>query len=231
MSAGDLLLVRCWYHCIPYSHFGIDMGDGTVIELASDHQGNPDVAPDMETMLVRRTSLGDFARKSQIHTIEVQDPLDTHEVLLRAESKLGESVYCLVSGNCEHFARWCKTGHWQSEQVNEVRDRVLRSVTHLAVLLGASVNTRLGVVGQSAMLATKSRTATVLPSLIGEAAEYLAQNALAHSTLPPETIQRRSQAIGYGTVAIVGVLFGGPIASASALAAHAATRAAIRLAR
>ncbi len=231
MIAGDLLLVRCWFHCVPYSHFGIDMGDGTVIELASNHQGNPDVLPDMETMRVRRTSLEDFARKSQIHVIKVQEPLDAPEILRRAESKLGESVYCLVSGNCEHFARWCKTGLWESEQVNEVRDRAVRSMTHLAVLLSAGVNAKLGVVVQSGLLASKRRTGTILPSLIGEAAEYIAQNALSHSTLSPAAIQRRSQAFGYGAVAVVGVLFGGPIGSASAVAAHALTRTAVRLAR
>jgi hypothetical protein len=41
-------------------------------------------------------------------------------VLARAESRLGESRFDLVSNNCEHFAAWCKTGISSSEQINSV---------------------------------------------------------------------------------------------------------------
>ena len=75
------------------------------------------------------------------------------------------------------------------------------------------------------------RTEVILPSLIGEAAEYVAHNALSRSMLSPDKIQRHSQAIGYGAVAVVGSLLSGPLGSASAIAAHALTRAAVRLAR
>jgi Lecithin retinol acyltransferase len=231
MIAGDLLLVRCWYHCMAYAHFGIDMGDGTVIELASDHRGDPEVVPNMETMLVRRTSLEDFSRNTDVYVVDVEDSLDTSEVLRRAESKLGENAYCLVSGNCEHFARWCKVGKWESQQVNEVQERVARTVTQVAVLLGAHLSSKVAVNAQTSLLASSRKTGMLLPSLLGEAAEYIAHATLSRTTLSPAAVQRHSQTIGYGTVAIIGTMFGGPIGSVSAVAAHAFTRAAVRLAR
>ncbi len=45
MTAGDLLMVRCWYRCFPFEHYGIDMGDGTVIELAGDGDHDSDTLP------------------------------------------------------------------------------------------------------------------------------------------------------------------------------------------
>jgi hypothetical protein len=33
-------------------------------------------------------------------------------------SRLGESGYNLFGNNCEHFATWCKTGQWESQQVD-----------------------------------------------------------------------------------------------------------------
>ncbi len=231
MIAGDLLLVRCWYHCVPYAHFGIDMGDGSVIELSSDRRGEPNALPNMETMLVRRTSLEDFSRKSEVFVIDVEDPLDTSEVLRRAESKLGQNAYCLVSGNCEHFARWCKTGRWESQQVKEVQERVARTVTQVAVLLGAHISSKVAVNTQTSLLVSSRKTGTLLPSLLGEAAEYLAHATLSRTTLSPAAVQRHSQTIGFGTVAIVGTMLGGPIGSISAVATHAFTRAAVRLTR
>jgi hypothetical protein len=35
----------------------------------------------------------------------------------RAKAKLGESGYNLFGNNCEHFATWCKSGDWESQQV------------------------------------------------------------------------------------------------------------------
>lgn len=41
------------------------------------------------------------------------------ETVARARSKIGESNYNLFLDNCEHFAIWCKTGLYKSEQVEE----------------------------------------------------------------------------------------------------------------
>jgi len=45
--------------------------------------------------------------------------LPPDEVVERAMSRIGEEEYDLVFNNCEHFARWCKTGDRKSEQVKD----------------------------------------------------------------------------------------------------------------
>ncbi|KAK2146411.1 hypothetical protein LSH36_610g00008 [Paralvinella palmiformis] len=52
-----------------------------------------------------------------------QDYVDCHdpeEVIRLARSRLGERKYSLPFNNCEHFACWCKTGFFQSDQVDGV---------------------------------------------------------------------------------------------------------------
>ncbi|XP_019621168.1 PREDICTED: uncharacterized protein LOC109467593 [Branchiostoma belcheri] len=42
----------------------------------------------------------------------------THdETVIRAQNKLGETRYNWISNNCEHFATWCRTGVYESSQV------------------------------------------------------------------------------------------------------------------
>lgn len=57
------------------------------------------------------------------------------EAIKRARSRLGESEFNLRTNNCEHFARWCKTGKSVSEQAENVEDVVVGG----AVLFGALV--------------------------------------------------------------------------------------------
>lgn len=219
---GDLLMVRCWVRCFPFEHYGIDMGDGTVIELASDDRADSEALPDLDTMRVRRRSVEAFARGKTLHTIQVPDCLPSDEVLRRAESKLNEPGYCLVSGNCEHFARWCKTGRWVSEQIDEAKSSFLRSLAHVGVVVGSAVGARVAKSATAGTLARSGKSA--LPSLAGEMAEQIAKRAFAHTDLPPEVVNRRCRAVGYGTVAAVGILLGGPTGSLAAIATHATVR-------
>ena len=69
----------------------------------------------------------DHAAKNYYRMLDVLrglaiEELDTSEeaVLERAESRLGESSFDLVSNNCEHFAAWCKTGISSSAQIEAV---------------------------------------------------------------------------------------------------------------
>ena len=44
---------------------------------------------------------------------------DRNLVLWRAQSKIGDEEYDLVSNNCEHFATWCITGRSSCDQVDK----------------------------------------------------------------------------------------------------------------
>jgi hypothetical protein len=89
-----------------YEHHGIDCGDGTVIHYRKT-----------DTATVSRTSLAAFARGERVFIKAVTTAYLPDIVVARAESCLGEQRYDLLTHNCEHFATWCKTGRWESEQL------------------------------------------------------------------------------------------------------------------
>ena len=51
------------------------------------------------------------------------------ETVRRAESRLGETKYNLLTENCEHFAIWCKTGVSESHQVNALLEGLEQIIT------------------------------------------------------------------------------------------------------
>ena len=93
-----------------YWHHGIDIGDGTVIHLAGE--------PGHSTgALVLRSSMTEFLRGNVAETVIHHKTLPPDRVIERAQSRLGESGYHLLSNNCEHFARWCVGRSNASRQV------------------------------------------------------------------------------------------------------------------
>jgi hypothetical protein len=89
-----------------YEHHGIDCGDGTVIHYRKTG-----------TATVSRTSLAAFALGKRVYVKAVAVAYLPNIVVTRAESRLGEQRYDLLTNNCEHFANWCKTGRSESEQL------------------------------------------------------------------------------------------------------------------
>jgi len=53
---------------------------------------------------------------------------DRDLVLWRAQSKIGEEQYNLVTNNCEHFAMWCITGRSSCDQINKGLEMVNEEV-------------------------------------------------------------------------------------------------------
>ena len=132
-----------------YNHHGIDCGDGSVIHYTSktwqelrriertpiedfcrddelnvrDYEQFHDTlheAGEADTLVQnasrRLNKLLDGLRGLQVEELDFSEDA----VLARAESRLGESRFDLMSNNCEHFAAWCKTGISSSDQINSV---------------------------------------------------------------------------------------------------------------
>lgn len=90
-----------------YEHHGIDCGDRTVIHYSKAEQN----------ATVRRTPWRQFCQGRSIYVKHYVSSFIPDDVVRRAESRLGESRYSLLTNNCEHFASWCKTGISQSQQL------------------------------------------------------------------------------------------------------------------
>jgi hypothetical protein len=90
-----------------YEHHGIDCGDGTVIHYYKGGQ----------VATIARTSMETFARGNPVYVKSQPVSYVPDVVIERAESRLGEQQYELLTNNCEHFASWCKTGRNESQQL------------------------------------------------------------------------------------------------------------------
>lgn len=116
IQPGDHL----YYSCGLYEHHGIYCGDilyknrhykEVVIHFEGKHKRGQ----------IRGISYNRFAYNRQVGVDQHEkDSCFTPEtVIRRAINRLGEPDYNLFGNNCEHFARWCKTGKSISNQVNE----------------------------------------------------------------------------------------------------------------
>src|SRR5262249_3285017 len=108
VARGD----HIWVWRCGYTHHGIDCGDGTVIHYAGGLLEKRNIA-------VRCTTLGEFSGGVQVHVEQYRVCYPPEVVVRRAEGRLGEDRYNLFSNNCEHLARWCKTGNSHSEQIKD----------------------------------------------------------------------------------------------------------------
>ncbi|WP_071515338.1 lecithin retinol acyltransferase family protein [Geitlerinema sp. PCC 9228] len=105
MARGDHIFVD--QHRGLYDHHAIDCGDGTVIEYSRIHG-------------VRRMDLEEFRKGNPLFVKKYRDSYPPDRVVQRAESRLGEKKYNIVSNNCEHFVTWCKIGQQNSEQIRDL---------------------------------------------------------------------------------------------------------------
>lgn len=108
MALGDQVYAWREIAGVPgmYEHHGIDGGD----EIIHYYKGGP-------IATVARTPREVFARGSRIFVKPRSVAFLPHIVVQRAESRLGEQQYDLLTNNCEHFANWCKTGRNDCEQL------------------------------------------------------------------------------------------------------------------
>ncbi|OUL37499.1 NC domain/GUN4 [Nostoc sp. T09] len=107
MTIADHIYIECHFiGVVPYTHHGIDCGDGTVIHYSDG--------------CIRRVSIHEFSLGKKIYKKHYDDCDSSDIVILRAESRLGEGEYNLFSNNCEHFASWCKTGFEDPKQVKPI---------------------------------------------------------------------------------------------------------------
>lgn len=97
-QAGDVVRVGRTRGLIPYSHYGIYRGDGTVIHY---HGTDP------ETAVVKISSVDEFEGDAGKVGLVRRAGSRASEVLAAAESRLGERAYDLFKNNCQHFALSC----------------------------------------------------------------------------------------------------------------------------
>jgi hypothetical protein len=69
-----------------------------------------------------------------VHLYENIPCFSNEETLERAFAQLGRRGYSLVGNNCEHWARWCRTGEHYSEQIVKFRSLVKEKSATLLIV-------------------------------------------------------------------------------------------------
>jgi hypothetical protein len=136
MAKGDHIYVQRTLP-VPFQHHGIDCGDGTVIHYTGEIGSKQDAD-------VRRTSIMIFSDATEVKIKVYAAAHPPEDVVVRAESRLGEKSYHILWNNCEHFARWCKTGDQESEQASD-------ATTGGAGSVGAAVAAKAGLAAVAAV--------------------------------------------------------------------------------
>jgi len=134
---GDILYVNRGL----YKHYGVYAGNGKVVHFA------PLTGTEInaKNAVIHETNLGNFL-KSGVLKIDKKSKakFSRLEIVRRARSQISSKSYNLVFNNCEHFARWCKTGVYESAQVNSAIDIAVESVTYVADIISGSNNPEKG---------------------------------------------------------------------------------------
>lgn len=144
-----------------YDHYGIYESDSCIYEYGADSFVPADA-------VVRTVTLSEFIGSSDPDSFRVMrfpdadgdDPADADTswdspdkyhiyspkaAVRRARSRLGtgRGEYNIRTNNCEHFARWCKTGVRQSPQADKaegvLKDAVKTAATAAAALAAAFI--------------------------------------------------------------------------------------------
>lgn len=113
--AGDIIYVDRGV----YKHYGVYIGNGRIVHFAA----SADNELDADNAYIQETSIEEFLRGGTGYIDSDCEPVYSPEdTVRRACSHIGKGkgYYDLVFCNCEHFARWCKTGKSESAQVNGV---------------------------------------------------------------------------------------------------------------
>ncbi len=209
MARGDLVSILCYWGVIPYRHFGIDIGDGTVVHLAT--------RPDSSAMEVQRVSREAFAAGKPVRVESVPSSNEPEEVVRRAIAAIGETGYHVALGNCEHFARSCKSGEFVSHQ----SDRFLRGVLRAGLAGALSCSSRAASLavhaGISRTILTKTAGAS---SLFGEVARQVAYAASRRASVEHRSADGIGMAAGTMAAAIAGTVVSGPVGGATSAALY-----------
>lgn len=104
-----------------YYHHGIAVNSNEVIHFTGEKESSSGCG--IKDAIIKKTSLKSFLNGGILdfvfyRTKSVKSPEETVEI---AQSFLNRKVeYSVFNNNCEHFATFCKTGVWHSQQANDI---------------------------------------------------------------------------------------------------------------
>lgn len=102
-----------------YTHHGIYIGHNKVIHYAGFCEG-------LKAGKVEITNFETFSQNQKTYVKSHSNAkYSVKQIIKRAEPRLGEDEYHLISNNCEHFVYWCIYGEHKSPQINTAKTMAL----------------------------------------------------------------------------------------------------------
>jgi hypothetical protein len=122
LQIGSILFVGNYFIGLStYQHYGVYIGDNKVIHFAP-YEGE-EISP--ENGIIHETSLEKFLNGRELQIAQdIDSKYSEGEIINRANSRIGEKGYDLLTNNCEHFARWCVTGENVSYQIDNLPSKI-----------------------------------------------------------------------------------------------------------
>lgn len=186
-----------------YQHHGISLGDGRVVHFGRG-------VFDLENACVEVVTEEEFSAGRPIQVVDSPVSFDPSTVAERALDRVGERGYELFENNCEHFAHWCRSGQWKSQQASAFETVIRQS---------AAVGTR-ATVGRQLVAATIKRLPTAVArasattALAADAAQTVTELVATSVGCEDEQSRRIGQQVGFGSSATLGFALGGPAGAA-----------------
>ena len=150
-----------------------------------------------------------------VHAIQ-RDP---EAVAAAAESQVGRCGYCLLDGNCEHFARMCACGRAESHQI-EMGQATISAVASMTAKAFWSATGRV-----TSGLAVRGAMKIHPSALLADGVEIAALAIGCRRGMSTEDARRVARVSGSVAAAGLGAVVGGPIGAAWSLAAHSSSTA------
>lgn len=227
-EAGPARHIFVWrtFRGVPFQHHGVCLGDGTVVHYADREGRAAGPGGGRGAFRISRTSMEVFSPEGEqmVHEVQHRGRLPETQIRRRALHGVGrEGIvsggYHLLAQNCEHFAAWCVTGQFESEQVRVASRRGVSAGTKWA-LIAAGKTLRHGGMRHGgtikAVVAQRSLRG-VSPWLMAADVVQWGTETLGHHAGLHDPKQRKwaGRVLGGGTAAVVGAA-GGPVGMALA---------------
>lgn len=214
MALADVISIACTRGLITFRHFGIDIGDGTVVHLATEPGGN--------RMSVQQVPYDQFSEGKIVRTESITSPLPVEQVIAQTLQSVGKSGYHLIWDNCEHFAIEMKTGVARSHQVEDAIKSIVRgTLAGFGCFVGRHSIAKSVSVLSSAKLAMSA--GALVPTLVGETVRCGSYALARGLKIEHDTAHRSSRQAAFAATAVGGFVVGGPVGCVSALAVALAT--------
>lgn len=125
---GDHLFYDGAFNVPGLSHHAVYIGNGQIAHYWGDSNGEDSGEKQIQNAAVRTMPVKTFERLAakkgkQVYVLDHAFRLPRQQTVQRCVDALGQTGYCPLTHNCEHFANFCVLGNRRSLQVESLNTK------------------------------------------------------------------------------------------------------------